>query len=468
MQKNKKILLSFFFFAFLFSFNIDFAQAAPMDTATCQSLSGVCRTKILWGDGCYNSEKIAGEGCYTNGRTGSNNPNTVCCVSKTAAEKQAEADEAERKRKAEEAASPRTEAECKAQSGVCRPGTGTTTCTSANSEKFIGVCDEKGNISCCQTIDKVGDRVTDDGCKGINGTCSWKTDGCAGEAKQIGACTTVSGKERVCCGTPKTNPGASPNSRQYTLLEKVPGAEGLVNADLKAYLEAIYRLALILVTLSAVFMISVGGFMYLTSAGNTAQAESAKKVIFDSLIGLVIAMVAWLLLYVINPDLANPRVPILLNTSYTPSTPGPVRIEPAQPGDRYKHSEAEAALKTAGIGITSTGNCSDQTNKNCTSLEGIPKSTIEKVVKLKQSSGCSFSVTGGTEVGHKSHAPGRPIIDVQNPPCLKSFLQAKKSAGTLTSDLGITSLCATKNDQEVAYACSYIEPKPHFHLVFTL
>lgn len=91
---------------------------------------------------------------------------------------------------------------------------------------------------------------------------------------------------------------------QYTLLEKIPGVP-TAGSDLKSYFEGIYQMALIIVTLSAVLMLSIGGFMYLTSAGNTSSISTAKDVIWDSIIGLVIALVAWLVLNVINPDLIN-------------------------------------------------------------------------------------------------------------------------------------------------------------------
>lgn len=106
-------------------------------------------------------------------------------------------------------------------------------------------------------------------------------------------------------------------------------------SDLKSYVEAIYRLALILVALSAVLMLSIGGFMYLTSAGNTAQLSSAKSVIFDALIGLVIALVAWLVLYIINPDLTSPTLPTTTPGVTAPAAiipDGVVTVRPPTPG----------------------------------------------------------------------------------------------------------------------------------------
>jgi hypothetical protein len=107
----------------------------------------------------------------------------------------------------------------------------------------------------------------------------------------------------------------------YQLLEKIPGSEG-VGSNLKDYIEAIYKTALIIVVLSAVLMASIGGFMYMTSAGNTAAMGTAKGVIFDAIIGLAIALVAYLLLYVINPDLVNVKIKALsiMQTAGVPPT----------------------------------------------------------------------------------------------------------------------------------------------------
>lgn len=112
----------------------------------------------------------------------------------------------------------------------------------------------------------------------------------------------------------------------YTLLEKIPGGP-TSGSDLPSYVLAIYNLALAIVVLSAVFMVSIGGFMYLTSAGNTSAMHTAKEVIFDALIGLVIALVAWLLLNIINPDLTNVSInglsPVpVVPTTATPPAPG--------------------------------------------------------------------------------------------------------------------------------------------------
>lgn len=242
---------------------------------------------------------------------------------------------------------------------------------------------------------------------------------------------------------------------QYTLLEKIPGFASTDGSDLPKYIIAIYNVGLAVVTLSAVLMISIGGFMYLTSAGNTSSMGTAKGIIFDALIGLVIAFSSWVLLNVINPDLVNVSINGL---SATPVSPGVARevTAPSAITGGLTDAEARAQLSSAGISVNSP--------EPTTSLGNIPASTITHIIQLKNASGCSdFRVTGGTEPGHVSHGAGLPIVDVTNSPCLKNFLTNK---GNLAG-VHITKICAIASEQAVAFNCGYKEPAPHFHIVFT-
>jgi hypothetical protein len=89
----------------------------------------------------------------------------------------------------------------------------------------------------------------------------------------------------------------------YQQLENIPGAEG--NKTFPDYMLSIYKLAFWIIGISAMFMISVGGFIYVTSAGNTSSAGLGKTYIKDAIIGLLVGLFAWILLYTINPDLTS-------------------------------------------------------------------------------------------------------------------------------------------------------------------
>jgi hypothetical protein len=96
----------------------------------------------------------------------------------------------------------------------------------------------------------------------------------------------------------------------YKLMEEIPGFGKPENFP--DYLMAIYKFGLGAIGVCAMFMIMIGGYMYLTSAGNNTQTSKAKEIITDAIAGLVLALVSYILLYTINPDLVNfiPITPI--------------------------------------------------------------------------------------------------------------------------------------------------------------
>ncbi len=77
------------------------------------------------------------------------------------------------------------------------------------------------------------------------------------------------------------------------------------NAELPKFLQFIFNTGVALAGLAALVMISIGGITYIGSAGNNATAESAKRMIRDSLLGLMLVFFSWIILFVINPDLVG-------------------------------------------------------------------------------------------------------------------------------------------------------------------
>ena len=106
-----------------------------------------------------------------------------------------------------------------------------------------------------------------------------------------------------------TTPSISAATAQfkYPLLESFPGffKQGSTDTDLPKLILAIYKFGIWTVGIAGLFMLTIGGFMYMASAGNNATVTSAKKIITDSLLGIVAALAAYLIMYVINPDLTN-------------------------------------------------------------------------------------------------------------------------------------------------------------------
>ncbi|HEX8974798.1 MAG TPA: pilin [Patescibacteria group bacterium] len=100
----------------------------------------------------------------------------------------------------------------------------------------------------------------------------------------------------------------TPNSGafDYKLLESFPGFFSAgQSVDFPTLILSIYKFGIWTIGIAALLMLVIGGAMYMTSAGNTSSAGSAKGVIKDALIGVAAAMMSWLILYVINPDLTK-------------------------------------------------------------------------------------------------------------------------------------------------------------------
>jgi hypothetical protein len=129
---------------------------------------------------------------------------------------------------------------------------------------------------------------------------------------------------------------ASAQYNNYVPMENIPGFD-YNNADpasqFKSLVEGIYKFGIWTVGLAALLMIIIGGFMYLTSAGNTSKAGNAKEIITDAIYGLIVALFAFLLLFVINPDLTtiNLSMTKVSMTNTNPSS-GPGNTNPLNPG----------------------------------------------------------------------------------------------------------------------------------------
>lgn len=97
---------------------------------------------------------------------------------------------------------------------------------------------------------------------------------------------------------------ASAAAFDYKPLENLPLDNGeATKSDFYDYVQQVYNFLIGAAGICALLMIVIGGFMYLTSAGNNSKMEKAKSVIADAIIGLLLVMATWLFLYTINPDL---------------------------------------------------------------------------------------------------------------------------------------------------------------------
>ncbi len=90
----------------------------------------------------------------------------------------------------------------------------------------------------------------------------------------------------------------------YEQKERIPGF-GLT-PDFIEYLSNLYKFGISIAAILAIFMISFGAFLYIvTSAGNSSKMGNAKDMIFNAIFGLIVVLVAFLILFVVNPDLVR-------------------------------------------------------------------------------------------------------------------------------------------------------------------
>jgi cytochrome bd-type quinol oxidase subunit 2 len=85
-------------------------------------------------------------------------------------------------------------------------------------------------------------------------------------------------------------------------INTVPGSTfNLGTTDLKQTVINIVNYVLGLLGLIAVIMIIIGGFQWLTAAGNEERVEKAKKVISAAVVGLIVILLAWaIVIFVVN------------------------------------------------------------------------------------------------------------------------------------------------------------------------
>ncbi|OGN03812.1 MAG: hypothetical protein A2831_01775 [Candidatus Yanofskybacteria bacterium RIFCSPHIGHO2_01_FULL_44_17] len=73
--------------------------------------------------------------------------------------------------------------------------------------------------------------------------------------------------------------------------------------DLPAFISSVYSFSLTVVGLVVFVQILRAGFLWLTAAGNASKASNAKGMIQNAIVGAILLFAAYLILYIINPDL---------------------------------------------------------------------------------------------------------------------------------------------------------------------
>lgn len=206
---------------------------------------------------------------------------------------------------------------------------------------------------------------------------------------------------------------------EYTLLSgtSTPGLTN--NPTFAGFIESVFKLALGAATVLAVLIIVIGGFTYMTSDSISGK-KSGIEMLNNAVIGLLIALGAWLILNEINPKLLN--FDLILPAVDVPAGP------PSSAGREFgDDSQARSSLTASGVTVNK-GNCQTVGQTNCTSLYQLPLSTVNSLKQLPSRCGgdgsrCVIIITGGTEHWlHKTHGPGKPIVDLSPTASLNRYI----------------------------------------------
>ncbi|HPI67276.1 MAG TPA: pilin [bacterium] len=90
-----------------------------------------------------------------------------------------------------------------------------------------------------------------------------------------------------------------------------------VESDLPALIQQLYKFVIAVIAVLAFIMITVGGFKWILAAGNAGTIQDAKATITSAVSGLILALLSYLILQTINPNLINLKM----------TTPEPVNTQ---------------------------------------------------------------------------------------------------------------------------------------------
>jgi len=199
----------------------------------------------------------------------------------------------------------------------------------------------------------------------------------------------------------------------YTVLSPLPGTTkdnctsgATCQSNFETYLPGLFKFSIGLAGVLAFVMITFGGILYATTDAIQSKSEG-RKYIENAVVGLLMVIGAYAILYTINPQflefkLSIPRPAI---------TFGSPSVVPGLMSDADLSSDASARAALASHNITAyRGTCSNGATTNCVNLNGLQQTTVTGLETLQeactQSAGqsCNISIQGGTEPGHSTNS----------------------------------------------------------------
>lgn len=155
--------------------------------------------------------------------------------------------------------------------------------------------------------------------------------------------------------------GSAISQDVLTVLEGSPGVSAqaaplsapTTQSTFQDLISSAFNYSIILVGIAVFIMIMWGGFLWLTSAANPSNISRAKGIIFNAILGAILLVSAYVILYTINPELVGgtftlPGIGTLAPAPLPPpSPPGSGQIDACAQCQDYQNAVASGAITPA-------------------------------------------------------------------------------------------------------------------------
>jgi hypothetical protein len=183
----------------------------------------------------------------------------------------------------------------------------------------------------------------------------------------------------------------------YENQENIPGASAKAT-DFITYMKQVIGFGYAVIGILAMFMLCIGAYQYLMAAGNLAKAESAKNTISSALLGLVLGVMSWVILYTINPDLVDLKGLTLTTLTFTST-------------GTTTTSSGSSGFTASTTAIALNGTVEERVNsysdiiKEASQKYGVPENIIKAMIDA-ESSGNPYAVSPKGATGLMQLMPG--------------------------------------------------------------
>ncbi len=251
--------------------------------------------------------------------------------------------------------------------------------------------------------------------------------------------------------TPPQNDNNAEDGISDEYLAPLPGLAGQP-AGLKGFLQGLFNVAIVVAGILAILMVVIGAITYL-STDSLSGTEHGRDMMLNAVLGLILALSAWVIINTINPELAGglsitiPKLQVDGPTEEWQGGNAPagtniaedatVNNQPIVQGGPWPSDAAQRQLlQYHGVTVAASGDaaqgdgvadCTEGAGTpNCTSVyfEGPAADVIQNIIDFKNACGCIIKITGGSEAWlHVSHGPTFKVVDMSATESLNAYLR---------------------------------------------